>query len=118
MLRQAALAESLGYDALWAHEHHSEGMMYPSPLMTVAVLASVTKQIGLGTNMLLPLLHPLRVAEDGAMVDVMSDGRLKLGVSGGYSPFTSCRTTLRNKPHSTSSATASCGFMIPGATRT
>ena len=86
MLRQASLAEALGYDMLWVHEHHSGGTIYPSPLMTLAVLAGATKQIGLGTNMLLlPLHHPLRVAEDAAMVDVASGGRLKLGVSAGYS---------------------------------
>ncbi len=85
MLRQAELAEALGFDALWAHEHHSGAAMYPSPLMTLAALASRTKRIGLGTNMLLlPLYHPLRVAEDSAMVDVMSGGRLRLGVSAGY----------------------------------
>jgi alkanesulfonate monooxygenase SsuD/methylene tetrahydromethanopterin reductase-like flavin-dependent oxidoreductase (luciferase family) len=61
-------------------------MMYPSPLMTLAALAPATRRIGLGTNMLLlPLYHPLRVAEDGAMVDVMSGGRLRLGVRAGYS---------------------------------
>ncbi len=77
--------KSLGFDVLWAHEHHAGAAMYPSPLMTLAALASRTKRIGLGTNMLLlPLYHPLRVAEDGAMVDVMSGGRLRLGVSAGY----------------------------------
>jgi alkanesulfonate monooxygenase SsuD/methylene tetrahydromethanopterin reductase-like flavin-dependent oxidoreductase (luciferase family) len=84
MLRQAALPESLGYDILWAHEHHAGAAIYPSPLMTLAALAPLTRRIGLGTNMLLlPLYHPLRVAEDGAMVDVLSGGRLRLGVSGG-----------------------------------
>jgi alkanesulfonate monooxygenase SsuD/methylene tetrahydromethanopterin reductase-like flavin-dependent oxidoreductase (luciferase family) len=86
MLRQASLAEELGFDALWAHEHHSQGMMYPSPLMALAVMAPVTKRIALGTNMLLlPLYSALRVAEDAAMVDVLSGGRLRLGVSAGYS---------------------------------
>jgi alkanesulfonate monooxygenase SsuD/methylene tetrahydromethanopterin reductase-like flavin-dependent oxidoreductase (luciferase family) len=61
--------------------------MYPSPLMTLAALAGVTTRIELGTNMLLlPLHHPLRVAEDAAMVDVLCGGRLRLGVSAGYSP--------------------------------
>ncbi len=85
MLRQAELAEALGFDVLWAHEHHAGAAMYPSPLMTLAALAAHTNRIGLGTNMLLlPLYHPLRVAEDSAMVDVMSGGRLRLGVSAGY----------------------------------
>jgi alkanesulfonate monooxygenase SsuD/methylene tetrahydromethanopterin reductase-like flavin-dependent oxidoreductase (luciferase family) len=87
MCAQAGLAEKLGFDAIWAHEHHSGGSTYPSPLMTLAALAGVTTRIELGTNMLLlPLHHPLRVAEDAAMVDVMSGGRLRLGVSAGYSP--------------------------------
>jgi alkanesulfonate monooxygenase SsuD/methylene tetrahydromethanopterin reductase-like flavin-dependent oxidoreductase (luciferase family) len=87
MRAQAGLAEALGFDVLWAHEHHSGGTMYPSPLMTLAALAGVTTRIELGTNMLLlPLHHPLRVAEDAAMVDVLSGGRLRLGVSAGYSP--------------------------------
>ena len=69
MLRQSKLAEALGYDVLWAHEHHAGAAMYPSPLMTLAVLAARTQRINLGTNMLLlPLHHPLRVAENGAMV--------------------------------------------------
>jgi probable F420-dependent oxidoreductase len=87
MSRQAGLAETLGFDALWAHEHHSLGIMYPSPLMALAALAGVTRRVRLGTNMLLlPLYHPLRVAEEGAMVDVLSGGRLVLGVSAGYAP--------------------------------
>lgn len=87
MCAQARLAEALGFCVIWAHEHHSGGSTYPSPLMTLAALAGVTTRIELGTNMLLlPLYHPLRVAEDAAMVDVMSGGRLRLGISAGYSP--------------------------------
>jgi len=60
--------------------------MYPSPLTVLSFLAGKTKYIELGTNMLiLPLHHPLRVAEEGALVDAQSDGRLRLGVSAGYS---------------------------------
>jgi alkanesulfonate monooxygenase SsuD/methylene tetrahydromethanopterin reductase-like flavin-dependent oxidoreductase (luciferase family) len=71
MCAQAGLAEALGFDVIWAHEHHSGGSTYPSPLMTLAALDGVTTRIELGTNMLLlPLHHPLRVAEDAAMVDV------------------------------------------------
>jgi probable F420-dependent oxidoreductase len=87
MLRQARLAESLGFNALWVHEHHSLGMLYPCPLMALTVLAGQTCRIALGTNvLLLPLYHPLRVAEDAAMVDVLSGGRLILGLGGGYAP--------------------------------
>ncbi len=85
MIAQASLAESLGFDVLWAHEHHSQAMMYPDPLMALAVLAPRTRTARLGTNMLLlPQWHPLRVAEQGAMVDVLSGGRLILGVAAGY----------------------------------
>ena len=85
MIAQSKLAESLGFGTLWAHEHHSQAMMYPDPLMALAVLAHHTHTVRLGTNMLLlPEWHPLRVAEQGAMVDVLSEGRLTLGVAAGY----------------------------------
>ena len=87
MLQQSKLAESLGFDTIWTHEHHSQAMTYPSPLMALSVLAPHTQRVRLGTNMvLLPLYHPLRVAQDAAMVDVLSGGRLILGVSAGYAP--------------------------------
>jgi probable F420-dependent oxidoreductase len=61
-------------------------MMYPAPLLALAVLAGATERPRLGTNvLLLPLYHPLHVAEEAAMVDVLSGGRLVLGVSAGYS---------------------------------
>jgi probable F420-dependent oxidoreductase len=86
MLDQARRAEASGFATLWAHEHHSQAMMYPDPLLTLAALAGVTQRIGLGTNMLLlPIHHPVRVAQQGAMVDVLSNGRLVLGVANGYS---------------------------------
>jgi alkanesulfonate monooxygenase SsuD/methylene tetrahydromethanopterin reductase-like flavin-dependent oxidoreductase (luciferase family) len=86
MRAQAILAESLGFRTIWTHEHHSERMMYPDPLMALAALAPVTREIGLGTNMLLlPTHHPLRVAQEAAMLDVLCEGRFKLGVANGYS---------------------------------
>jgi probable F420-dependent oxidoreductase len=84
---QAQLAEDLGFDILWVHEHHSQAQMYPDPLMTLAAVAPVTTRIGLGTNMLLlPIHHPVRVAQAAAMLDVLCDGRLHFGVANGYSP--------------------------------
>lgn len=86
MQRQAHMAESLGYASLWTHEHHSNAMMYPDPLMALAALAQVTRTIRLGTSMLLlPIHHPVRVAQEAAMLDVLSGGRVSLGLAGGYS---------------------------------
>jgi probable F420-dependent oxidoreductase len=86
MLRQARTAEALGFSTLWAHEHHSQGAMYPDPLMALAAMAPVTSTVRLGTNMLLlPIHHPVRVAQETAMLDVLSGGRLVLGVANGYS---------------------------------
>ncbi|CAA0126244.1 Alkanal monooxygenase alpha chain [Halioglobus japonicus] len=86
MRAQATLAEALGFHTLWTHEHHSQRMMYPDPLMALAALAPVTSSIRLGTNMLLlPIHHPLRVAQEAAMLDVLCEGRLSLGVANGYS---------------------------------
>lgn len=87
MRGQARLAEDLGFDILWMHEHHSQGQIYPDPLMALAALAPETTRIGLGTNMLLlPIHHPVRVAQEAAMLDVLCGGRLHLGVANGYSP--------------------------------
>jgi alkanesulfonate monooxygenase SsuD/methylene tetrahydromethanopterin reductase-like flavin-dependent oxidoreductase (luciferase family) len=59
------------------HEHHVGATIYPCPLITLAAVAEPTRRIGLGTNMLLlPLYHSLRVAQEAAMVDVLSGGRL------------------------------------------
>ena len=60
MRTQARMAEDLGFEMLWAHEHHSEAMMYPDPLAALAAMAPVTERIGLGTNM---LLLPIRFYE-------------------------------------------------------
>ncbi len=82
---QAELADALGFDTLWMHEHHSGATLYPCPLTALAAVADRTRRIRLGTNMLLlPLAHPVRVAQQAAMLDVLSGGRLVLGVSAGY----------------------------------
>ena len=85
MLKQSATAEEMGYTTIWAHEHHSQGALYPSPILVLAAIARVTRTVRLGTNMLLlPLYHPMRVAEDMAMLSLMTEGRALLGVSVGY----------------------------------
>jgi len=85
-VEEVLTAEKLGFDSIWILEHHGrEDMYYPSPLVALAGLASATKRVELGSCVLiLPLYHPVHVAEDAAMVDVLSGGRLILGVGLGY----------------------------------
>ena len=82
-------AEDMGFDSIWAPEHHStEYGFSASPMVTLAAVASVTKRIRLGSGVLvLPFNDPIRVAEEAAMVDLMSDGRLDLGVGRGFQPI-------------------------------
>lgn len=81
-------AEALGFDSVWPAEHHfSEYGYCASPALSLAAIARETKTLRLGTGVVvLPLNHPLRVAEDYAMLDLMSDGRVDLGVGRGYQP--------------------------------
>ncbi len=82
-------AEDLDFDSVWPAEHHFTEYGYcASPSITLAAIAQQTKRIRLGTGVVvLPLNHPLRVAEDYAFLDLMSDGRVDLGVGRGYQPL-------------------------------
>src|SRR6266542_2446042 len=82
-----ASAEDLGYDGVWANEHHFHpyGGFIPSPPVMLSALAQRTKRVRLGTSiMVLPLHHPHEMAEQLAMVDLMSGGRLELGIGRGF----------------------------------
>jgi probable F420-dependent oxidoreductase len=80
-------AEAAGFDSVWLGEHHNSILLYPAPLVGLAAIAARTRRVRLGTGvLLLPLYHPLAVAEEAAMVDVISRGRLTLGVGAGYAP--------------------------------
>ncbi len=82
-------AEELGFDAGWVAQHHfkkGSGFL-PSPFPFLAAVAERTRHIRLGTSIVvLPLENPLRVAEDAAVVDLLSGGRLELGVGSGSDP--------------------------------
>lgn len=81
-------ADSVGLDTAWFAEHHfSEYGVMPSTQVLASFVAGRTKRIRLGTGVVvLPFHNPIRVAEEFAMLDVLSDGRLDFGVGRGYQP--------------------------------
>jgi len=86
-----AAAEELGFDSGWVAQHHflNGGARLPSTLTFLAAAAERTRRIQLGTAIvILPLEDPVRVAEDAAVVDTISGGRLQLGLGTGGDPLT------------------------------
>lgn len=82
-------AEQLGFDVGWVAQHHFKGQAgrLPSPFPFLAAAGQRTQRLRLGTAVvLLPLEEPLRVAEDAAVVDALSNGRLELGFGVGGDP--------------------------------
>jgi alkanesulfonate monooxygenase SsuD/methylene tetrahydromethanopterin reductase-like flavin-dependent oxidoreductase (luciferase family) len=86
LLDQVTAADTLGFDSFWIAEHHfHEYGAVPSPPVWLAAAAQRTRRIRLGAAVVvLPFRNPLQVAEDYAMVDVLSGGRLNLGAGAGY----------------------------------
>lgn len=90
VVRQTMLAEELGYGCVWLTEHqfHADDGHCPSPLMMLVKLAGQTTRIRLGTAVVVvPLNHPLRVAGEAALCDVLTGGRLELGLGSGYAEY-------------------------------
>ncbi len=83
---QAQIAEKLGFDSFWLPENHFSGpLAIPSPLMLLANVASVTNRIKLGsTSYLLPIRNPILAAEEVAVLDQLSNGRVILGIGRGF----------------------------------
>jgi alkanesulfonate monooxygenase SsuD/methylene tetrahydromethanopterin reductase-like flavin-dependent oxidoreductase (luciferase family) len=86
--RRAVLADQLGYDVFWNSEHHFslEGSeLSPNPLQTQTAVAALTKRIRLGQLAnIITWHHPLRLAEQIAILDVLSGGRVDVGLGRGY----------------------------------
>jgi natural product biosynthesis luciferase-like monooxygenase protein len=81
-------AEDLGFDSVWPAEHHfSEYGYCVSSALMLAALTQTTRRIRLGTGIVvLPFHNPIRVAEEFALLDLMSNGRVDFGIGRGYQP--------------------------------
>ena len=100
-LAEVLLGEALGFDSVWLEEHHGvKNHYWPSPLLGLAGIATRTEHLLLGTDvMVMPFYHPVRVAEDVAMLDIISGGRFILGAAIGYKPdeFSLYQTPLEKR---------------------
>ncbi|MDQ1361007.1 MAG: hypothetical protein QOJ44_1384 [Acidimicrobiaceae bacterium] len=101
-LDQVEWADAHGFSRVTLSEHHfSEDGYVPSTLTVAAAVAARTKSIRIALSLvLLPLKHPVQVAEDAAVVDIISGGRLELTVGAGYRPaeFAGYGIPMRERP--------------------
>jgi alkanesulfonate monooxygenase SsuD/methylene tetrahydromethanopterin reductase-like flavin-dependent oxidoreductase (luciferase family) len=81
-IAHTVLADELGgFDYCWMAEHHGSEHYFPAQLTMLSVLATKTKRIRLGSGIIvMPLYHPLHVAEQALIVDLLSQGRFELGL--------------------------------------
>src|SRR5258708_28341355 len=89
LVEGAKFADTHGFSAVWTPERHFHefGGLYPNPSVTSAALATVTERIQLRAgSVVLPLHDPLRVAEEWAVVDNLSHGRVAISFASGWQP--------------------------------
>ena len=86
LIDEAVLAEQLGFDGIFIPERHGRGETFvPSPLLVATAIAARTTRVTIATTVLMPTLYnPMHLAEQVAMIDNLSRGRLVLGVGVGY----------------------------------
>jgi len=87
LLEGAKFADKHGFSAVWTPERHFHafGGLYPNPAVTTAALATITSHVALRAgSIVLPLHNPLRVAEDWAVIDQLSGGRVGLSFASGW----------------------------------
>lgn len=98
-LDQMRLADEIGFDSVWLTEHHFSSVPYvpdvmgeyglsTSPFAVACAVSQITSRVRIGTAVkVLPLDHPLRIAEDVALADIMSNGRIDCGLGTGYRQY-------------------------------
>lgn len=88
-MRQIALADELRFDVAWVAEHHFSNYGYAvNPLLLIAKASALAPRIQFGQAIIVtPFWHPMRLAEDVALTDILTGGRLELGVGRGYQPM-------------------------------
>jgi len=88
MLEQARLIRSLGFDSIWAGEHHATpGFHFFPQFPLIQSVAAAAEGLFIGTNLiLLPLHNPIEIAEIGAYLDILTGGKFLLGLGLGYRP--------------------------------
>ncbi|WGF87885.1 LLM class flavin-dependent oxidoreductase [Marinivivus vitaminiproducens] len=99
LIDSARFADEEGLTALWVPERHFHafGGLYPNPSVIVAALAMVTQRVKLRSgSVVLPLHHPVRVAEDWAVIDNLSNGRAGIAIASGW---TMDEFVLSRTPH-------------------
>jgi natural product biosynthesis luciferase-like monooxygenase protein len=87
IIESAKLADKLGFEAIWTPERHFHafGGLYPNPSVLTAALAMVTNKLELRAgSVVMPLHHPIRIAEEWSVVDNLSSGRVGLGFASGW----------------------------------
>ncbi|MBI3965770.1 MAG: LLM class flavin-dependent oxidoreductase, partial [Chloroflexi bacterium] len=88
-MEQVVLADQAGFDVAWFAEHHfSDYGASPNPLLPIVKAAGLTKRITFGQAIIVVTLwHPLRLAEDIAVTDILVDGRFEIGIGRGYQHY-------------------------------
>ena len=89
LLDGARFADDNGFEAVWTPERHFHafGGIYPNPSVTSAAIAAVTSRVAIRAgSVVLPLHSPVRVAEEWAVVDNISNGRIGVSVASGWQP--------------------------------
>ena len=90
MTAEIQAADALGYDTAWVAEHHFSNQygIMPDVFTYLGYLAAKTSRIRLGTAVVtVPLYEPVRVVENMAFVDILSGGRVMIGLGSGYRPY-------------------------------